>query len=66
MAKNKGSTEAKPGDLVKFRFSKIWSGDRGAFYPGDEADLPNEIAESLFLEDMGEIVTAPVVAEETA
>lgn len=46
----------EPAALVKFRFSRIWSGDRGAFFPGAVAELPREIAESLYLEEMGEIV----------
>lgn len=41
---------------AKFRFAKLWSADIGVFLPGDEADLPRDIAESLYLEGMGEIL----------
>ena len=43
-------------EVVKFRFSKLWASDRGTFLPGDEAEIPREIAESLYVEEMGEIL----------
>jgi hypothetical protein len=39
---------------VRFKFLKFWSSDRGVFQPGDEADLPIDIAEGLVIEDMGD------------
>lgn len=42
--------------VVKFKFSRLWSSDRGYFAVGDEADLPQDIAESLEVESVGEIV----------
>ena len=49
-----GEESAATGSNVKFRFSKMWSGDPGLFSPGDMAELPQEIADSLYLEEMGE------------
>jgi len=48
------AAESKP-KVVKFKFSKLWASDRGTFLPG-EAELPREIAESLYVEEMGEIL----------
>jgi hypothetical protein len=36
-----------PDDAVKVRFLRVWSADRGYFAVGQEAELPEEIAESL-------------------
>lgn len=54
---NKGEkgSDLKPGELVKFKFSKMWSSDRGVFQPGAEAELPEDIAESLMAEGMGDL-----------
>jgi len=49
------AAESKP-KVVKFKFSKLWASDRGTFLPGTEAELPREIAESLYVEEMGEIL----------
>ena len=43
---------------VKFRFSKIWSTPDAAYFPGQSADLPLSVAESLYLEECGEILEA--------
>jgi hypothetical protein len=47
-----------PAKMVRFRFLKIWSTPDGAYFPGQEAELPIDIAESLYLEEAGEILTA--------
>lgn len=49
-------TKAKAPALAMFRFSQLWSADIGVFLPGDEKELPRETAESLYLENMGEIL----------
>jgi hypothetical protein len=54
-----GSKANEPGAkeapaLVKFKFSRPWSSDRGYFAPGAEAELPEEIALSLLKENMGD------------
>lgn len=53
--KEEGALE-EPAVLVKFRFSKVWTSSLGCYWPGAVAELPREIAESLYLEEMGEIV----------
>lgn len=45
-----------PEGVVRFKFKAMWSSDRGVFLPGQEADLPEGIAESLRDEEVGEIV----------
>ena len=50
----KASKAPKVEALAHFKFVRMWSSDRGAFYPGDETDLPNEIADSLYLEGIGD------------
>lgn len=58
MAKEKRSDDpAITLDAVaRFKFVKLWSSDRGVFLPGDTAELPQALAESLYLEAMGEIL----------
>ena len=48
--------ESSKPKVVKFRFLKLWASDRGTFLPGAEAELPREIAESIFVVEMGEIL----------
>jgi hypothetical protein len=43
-------------EVVKVRFAKVWSSDRGYFGQGDQAELPANIAESLRTEGAVEVV----------
>ena len=48
--------EKKPETVKKFRFSRLWCSELGAFKPGDEIALSADIAKSLAKEGMGEIL----------
>jgi hypothetical protein len=48
--------EPTSDEAVKVRFAKIWSSDRGYFGQGDLAELPANIAESLRIEGVAEVV----------
>lgn len=41
---------------VRVRFLTTWSSDRGYFGPGAEADLPEEVAQSLMDERVVEVL----------
>jgi hypothetical protein len=48
--------EKKAPTIVKVKFLVIWSTPDAAYFPGDTADLPEEVATSLLAEPSGPAV----------
>ena len=53
--KEEAGTDKAPA-LLRVRFISLWSSDRGCYPRGTEAELPLDVAESLFLEGVAEVV----------
>ncbi len=56
MANTNQEAEDQPqsGKTIKVKFLQLWSGDRGVFLPGANAELPKGIAASLIKERVAE------------